>query len=224
MLATVRRLGLLLLLLLATGCVPPSHRRLPHRAAANREQPAPAELTDPELRQCLADLGSHGVRYTALPSRSFGSGCSQIGAVAISDIGIPVSGLGPMKCRLAQRFTDWIQQAVQNAALVWLETNVIRVESFGTYSCRPIDNREGARLSEHGRANAVDVAAFVLADGRRITVRDGWNGSDGNVRDFLRAVHKSACRRFPIVIGPDGDRYHRDHLHFDMGGNGPYCH
>ena len=57
-----------------------------------------------------------------------------------------------------------------------------------------------------------------------MTVRDGWNGGDRQVRDFLRAVHRAACRRFDIVIGPDGDAYHRDHLHFDLGGNGPYCH
>ena len=129
-----------------------------------------------------------------------------------------------MKCRLAAKFADWVDDAVQKAALVWLDSNVVRVESFGTYSCRPVNNREGARLSEHGRSNAVDVAAFVLADGRRITVRDGWRGNDPGVRDFLRAIHKAACRRFSIVIGPDGDAAHYNHLHFDMGGNGPYCH
>ncbi len=223
----------LLLLLLTTACVPPSrsgsrpgaHRPSPHRPAGNRpSRPEPAELSASELRQCFADLGERSVRYSPLPDRRLGGGCTQIGTVQVMEVGIPVTGLGAMKCRLAARFADWIDDAVQKAALVWLDSSVTRIESFGTYSCRPIDNREGARLSEHGRANAVDVAAFVLADGRRITVKDGWNGADSGVRDFLRAVHKAACRRFAIVIGPDGDRYHYNHLHFDMGGNGPYCH
>ena len=151
-------------------------------------------------------------------------GCSMIGTVKLTDVGIPVTNLGQMKCRLAERFAAWAGAAVQNAANVWLDSTVAKIESFGTYSCRPINHREGARLSEHGRANAVDISAFVLANGRRITVKDGWNGGDPAVRDFLRAVHKAACRRFSIVIGPDGDANHRDHLHFDMGGNGPYCH
>ncbi|HEU0133384.1 MAG TPA: extensin family protein, partial [Allosphingosinicella sp.] len=95
-------------------------------------------------------------------------------------------------------------------------------ESFGTYSCRPVNGRPGARLSEHGRSNAVDIAAFVLADGRRISVLAGWNGGDEDVRRFLRDIHKAGCRRFGIVLGPDADSFHRDHLHFDMG-QGPYC-
>ena len=111
---------------------------------------------------------------------------------------------------------------MQPAAKAWLGSRVVKVESFGTYSCRPVDNRAGARLSEHGRANAVDIGAFVLADGRRITVKEGWNGSDEDVRRFLRAAHDAGCRRFGIVLGPDADAFHRDHLHFDMG-QGPYC-
>lgn len=219
---------LLLLLLLAAACVPaPRGYRPPvQRPAAQQRpsRPAPAELSPSQLRQCLADLSEKGVRYTPLPDRSFGGGCTQIGTVKMTDAGIPITNLGAMKCRLADRFADWVDDAVQKAALVWLDSQVVRIESFGTYSCRPVNNREGARLSEHGRSNAVDVAAFVLADGRRITVRDGWRGADPGARDFLRAVHKAACRRFSIVIGPDGDAAHYNHLHFDMGGNGPYCH
>lgn len=228
----MRRLPVLLSLLLVAACVPgprrgplppPPARPAPVRAQPSR-RPEPPELTSQQLRECLADLGEANVRYTPLPDRLFGGGCSQIGTVRITDVGVPVSGLGPMKCRLAERFTRWVQDAVQKAAAVWLDSPVVRIESFGTYSCRPIDNREGARLSEHGRSNAVDVAAFVLQDGRRITVRDGWNGRDQGARDFLRAVRDAGCRRFSIVISPDGDGYHRDHFHFDMGGNGPYCH
>jgi hypothetical protein len=227
----MRRSALLTLLVLA-ACVPGPRgdRPAPNRPAAQRPaahrqvRPAPAELTAPQLRACYADLTEHGARYSPLPDQQLGGGCTQLGAVRLLDVGIPVRGLGPMKCRAADRFTLWVNEAVQKAALAWLDSKVTRIDSFGTYSCRPVNNVEGARLSEHGRANAVDVAGFVLADGRRITIKDGWYGADPNVRDFLRAVHKAACRRFGIVIGPDGDRHHQDHLHFDLGGNGPYCH
>jgi hypothetical protein len=200
--------------LLLAACIPSGERRpAPPRA----RQPAAADT-----RQCLADLAREGVRFKALEDRVFGNGCSALGAVQLLDIGTPVTNLGAMTCPLARQFARWTREAMQPAAKAWLGSRVVKVESFGTYACRPINNRAGARLSEHGRANAVDVGAFVLADGRRITVKDGWGGGDEDVRRFLRAVHDAGCRRFGIVLGPDADAFHRDHLHFDMG-QGPYC-
>jgi len=53
-------------------------------------------------------------------------------------------------------------------------------------------------------------------------VSDGWNSEDPQVRGFLRALHRAACARFSVVLGPDANAFHRDHFHFDMG-PGPYC-
>lgn len=181
----------------------------------------PAE--DPRvLRQCLADLGAMDVRFEQLPDRYFSGGCSATGAVKLLDIGLPMTNLTAMKCGLARPFAQWTREAIQRAATAWLGSGVVKVESLGSYSCRPVNGQTGNKLSEHGRANAVDIAAFVLADGRRITVKEGWSSPDENVRKFLRAIHGSACRRFKVVLGPDANAYHRDHFHFDMG-PGPYC-
>ncbi len=92
---------------------------------------------------------------------------------------------------------------------------------MGTYSCRTMIGAGSGKLSEHAKANAVDIAAFILSDGRRITVKDGWVGGDDG--DFLRAVRAAACRRFSTVLSPDYNAAHHDHLHFDMGGK-PFCH
>ena len=100
--------------------------------------------------------------------------------------------------------------------------NVRRIETFGTFACRSVNSRAGARISEHGFANAVDVGGFTLADGRHVTVEAGWNGSDAAARDFLRDVHRAGCRRFSVGLSPQADAYHYNHLHFDMG-RGPYC-
>ena len=204
----------LLATFLLASCIPSSRHPPP--------PPARAERSDAATRQCLADLDREGVRYKALPDRTFEGGCSALGAVQLLDISTPVANLGAMTCPLARQFARWTREALQPAAKAWLGSRVVRIESFGTYSCRAVNNRAGARLSEHGRANAVDVGAFVLAVGRRITVLAGWNGGDEHVRRFLRAVHDAGCRRFGIVLGPDADGFHRDHLHFDMG-QGPYC-
>ena len=67
----------------------------------------------------------------------------------------------------------------------------------------------------------MDVSGFVLADGRRITVEAGWNGSDDE-RKFLRQVRQAACQRFQTVLSPDFNAAHYNHLHFDLG-RGPYC-
>lgn len=210
----MRRLALAALLLLA-ACIPRESPAPPSRPRAIAE-PAPSTL------QCLADLRRGGLGFRPLTDQVFGNGCSALGAVQLLDIGTPVTNLGAMTCPLARQFAFWVQGDVQPAAGRWLGSRVIRVESFGTYSCRPIDSQAGNRLSEHGRANAVDIGAFVLADGRRITVLAGWTGEDERVRAFLRAVHDAGCRRFAIVLGPDANALHRNHLHFDMG-RGPYC-
>jgi hypothetical protein len=201
--------------LLLAACIPSSGRR---PEPASRDRPAPP----PDTLQCRADLTGEGVRFKTLPDRTFANGCSAIGAVQLLDIGTPVTNLGAMTCPLARQFARWTREGLQPAAQSWLGSRVVRIESLGTYSCRPVNSRPGARLSEHGRANAVDVGAFVLADGRRITVKEGWSGSDQGVRRFLRNVHAAGCRRFGIALGPDSDAFHRDHLHFDMG-QGPYC-
>ncbi|SDD71733.1 Extensin-like protein C-terminus [Sphingomonas sp. YR710] len=199
------------------GCVGPSktaHRPRPHYVP-------PAE-TPERLRACLATLGAEGSRYESLPDRQFPGGCSATSSVKLVAIGIPVTNLGALKCGLAVPFARWVRQDVRSAAARWLGTDVTKIESFGTFACRPKNGQAGNELSEHGRANAVDIGAFVLRNGRRITVKDGWNGDDERVRNFLRALHSAACARFSVVLGPDANAFHADHLHFDMG-MGPYC-
>jgi hypothetical protein len=205
-----------MLVLLATACIPGGERRPPPKPATGAAEP------DKQTLQCLAGLRRDEVGFKALPDRYFDNGCSALGAVQLLEIGTPVTHLGAMTCPLARAFAGWVRDSVQPAATGSLGSRVVRIESFGTYSCRPLNGQAGARLSEHGRSNAVDVGAFVLADGRRISVLAGWNGEDEDVRRFLRAVHDAGCRRFQVVLGPDANAFHRDHLHFDMG-RGPYC-
>ena len=214
------RWGAILLLGMAlAGCIPRGNeRREPPRATA----PLHAGHNEISPLQCHIDLAREGVRFRALPDQQFGGGCTALGAVQLLDIGTPVTNLRAMTCPLARQFARWSREAVQPAADQWLGSRVQRIETFGTYSCRGVNGQAGARLSEHAFANAVDVSAFLLADGRRITVQQGWNGEDDRVRAFLRAVHQAGCRRFNIGLSPDADAYHFNHMHFDMG-RGPYC-
>jgi hypothetical protein len=196
---------------LVAGCIAPPTFKRPPAQTVRGVDPA-------ELRQCIARMDRIVARYALLPDRTFGSGCSALGAVQLRDIGTPVTNLGAMTCPLAYAFTLWVQSDLTVPAMAEFGSPVARIETMGTYSCRTIAG--STRLSEHASANAVDVSAFVLADGRRITVLNGWN--DGPEGRFLRTVRNSACRRFNIVLSPDYNAAHRDHLHFDMG-RGPLC-
>ncbi|WP_188237595.1 extensin family protein [Sphingopyxis sp. LK2115] len=191
-------------------------------AKPTRPQPVAApSFTSVEAQQCAFDLKQAGVRFTPLPDQDHGGGCSSIDSVKLLDVGVPVSGLGPMTCPLARNFAAWAQYAVKPAARRYFGTEVVKIETFGTYSCRNIYGGRSGRLSQHAYSNAIDVSGFVLADGRRILLSGGWRG-DVASQDFLRALHKSACRRFGTVLGPDYNAAHHDHFHFDMSGNG-YC-
>jgi hypothetical protein len=173
-----------------------------------------------ELRQCMVKLESQSVAFTRLPDQNFGGGCSAMGSVKLLDIGVPATNLGAMTCNLAANFAAWARYGVQPAARMILGAEIERIETFGTYNCRPIAG--SGKLSEHAHSNAVDVSAFVLSDGRRITIEQGWNG-DKQTRQFLEIVRASACKRFSTVLSPDYNVAHKDHFHFDMGGRGGFC-
>lgn len=217
-----------LLAALALGaCIPASrsgHAPPPQRRAAQPGAVRTPPRAQVDIRECLADLGRSGAQFTPLPDKYLPGGCQAVGTVKLVAVGMPVTNLGAMTCGLARPFADWAGQAVQEAARAWLDSPVVRIESFGTFACRPIDNIPGKKLSQHAFANAVDIAAFSLANGRRISVKDDWRGGDENTRNFLRAAFRAGCRRFAVSLGPDGDGYHQNHFHFDMGPGGGYCH
>lgn len=83
---------------------------------------------------------------------------------------------------------------------------------MGSFACRNVAGT--SRRSAHASADAIDIGGFVLADGRCISVQDGWSGS-AQEREFLRIVQRSACRRFNTVLGPDYNADHHDHFHVE---------
>lgn len=219
--ASARRIGLALAMaLLLSACagdmIPAGKRTIGRKPST----PPRYGVNSAEFRQCAAKLSSLGARFTPLPDRSFGGGCTAYGTVQLDQINVPVQGLGAMTCPVAQHFAAWARYGVAPAARIYFGVELVRIDTFGTYNCRVIAG--SSRLSEHGRANAIDISGFLLADGRRISVQNGWNGDDAS-RAFLRAVRTSACKRFRTVLSPDYNAAHHDHLHFDMGGRGGYC-
>lgn len=207
--------GLLLLVILG-GCVGPPRDRPSERS----DRKPPVEFSK-EGRQCLADLDRIDARFTPLPDRDFGNGCSLTGSVQLLGVGVPITNVTAIRCPLARALAVWTRDVLQPAARERLGSRVVRIESMGGYSCRNIVGGNGGGRSQHATGNAVDIAAFALADGRRITVRNGWLG-DSDERAFLRTISRQGCRYFQTVLGPDYNAAHVDHLHFDLGGR-PFC-
>jgi hypothetical protein len=122
-------------------------------------------------------------------------------------------------CPIIPRMDGWLNDTVQPAAQLYFGSHVVEMRS-GSYACRGRNNQRGAKLSEHSFGNAVDVMAFRLADGRQITIKGGWKGSQSE-QEFLREVFVGACRHFTTVLGPGSDMFHYDHFHLDLARHDP---
>lgn len=176
-----------------------------------------------EGERCRALLEQAGVRFTALPARHSGAQCGYDDAVRLRsggalDLSFRPAELG-MSCPVAAGVALWTWHVVQPAALEQFGSPVAAVEHFGSYSCRRLYGRSEGGWSEHATANALDVAAFRLGDGRRISVVADWDDEGAKGR-FLRTVRDGGCRLFATVLSPDYNEAHRDHLHLDQAARG----
>lgn len=199
----------------------------PHRQSVRKpiRQSTATFTPRPEARQCLAQLGATRASFTPLPDQYFGAGCSTLNTVRLASLqgdnaALALANLGPVACPLANTFAAWARFGVDRAARQLLGSPLVRIETMGSYSCRNVAG--SARRSAHATAEAIDVSAFILADGRRITVVNGWSGGTREEREFLRTIHDSACKRFGTVLGPNYNAAHHDHLHVELAGRS-YC-
>jgi hypothetical protein len=207
--------GVLLALLLLSGCGGHDDHAPRPRPAGSR--PITLNLpTSRETQACFTDLSREDVRFSPMVDRDYGGGCRVVGAVQLIDIGVPVTNLKAMRCGLADAFIGWTRHAVAPAAYQILGSELVRVESMGSYACRNVVGvPDVEKLSGHAIANAVDISGFILQDGRRITVEQGWRSPDPGIHAFFQAIHGSACKRFGTVLSPDYNAAHYNHLHLE---------
>jgi hypothetical protein len=154
-------------------------------------QPAPSSA-----RETMAPLG---------PSRG---GTGSFTPVALS----PPATLA---CPMVSELERWISGAVQPAAMRWFGSPVAEIRQISAYSCRGMNGNARASISEHAFGNALDIASFTLADGRKISVKNGWHGLPEE-QGFLRDVQGAACDQFATVLAPGSNVYHYDHIHVDL--------
>jgi hypothetical protein len=162
---------------------------------------------------CRAALTAGGLTFTDAPLREEGF-CSTRDGLRLT-AGTSLSPAGPlMTCGLALTYALWERQVAAPAAQIAFGQPLGRIDHYGTYACRTVYGREGGRPSNHATANAVDIAGFRLADGRRLTIASDFRDENAEGR-FLRAVRDGACKLFGSTLSPDYNAAHADHLHLD---------
>ncbi len=151
------------------------------------------------------------------------SGCGVKDAVKVRMISdIALSSPATMDCTTAQALKTWVDDTAK-PLLRRSGGGLKSLRVAAHYACRTRNSMPGARISEHGKGRAIDISAVRLRDGTLITVRNGWNGKETG--KILRQLHAGACGPFGTVLGPNSDRFHLDHFHFDTARyrSGPYC-
>lgn len=206
--------------------LPPIQRGVVSPAPMNRIATKPQRVaTQVEDQTCISELSATGAQFSPIPDTYAAPGCNKLGTVQLSALSgdsgrFGLSNVGPLQCKTANTFSNWVRFGVDRAAQQILGSPLARVETMGTYSCRNVAGSD--KRSAHARAAAIDVSGFVLEDGRRIVLEQDWNGGTAAEREFLRVVHKSACKRFGTVLGPEYNDAHKDHFHLE-GSGAKFC-
>ena len=174
--------------------------------------PAPSLLSG---RACLARLDAQEVAYRSLAEApGSNSSCHVDTAVRISRVEAGLNRPAVMSCALASRLDEFEREVVQPLAKEELGQRVVRIDQMGSFSCRGISGR--SRLSQHALGLAIDIGGFRLSDGSTVSIAHDWNES-GPKRSFLRRLARRACKYFSVVLTPDSNAAHYDHIHLDIG-------
>lgn len=170
-------------------------------------------------------VGDFGVPDLVAVSRdAMGSGgCYVAAPIEVTEVaGVRLSRPAVMTRETAEALTVWVEEGAK-PAIGERGGGLVEMKVAAHYACRTRNHQPGARLSEHSKAKAIDLSEFVMKDGSVITVLDGWRSeADGKI---LRYMHAAACGPFGTVLGPESDRHHQNHFHFDTASyrSGPYC-
>ena len=176
------------------------------------EQAAPA----PQPSACRLALTDAIAIAPSIPDIKGAGGCGGEDLVRLEAIVLPdsrrvsVKPAAILRCTMASALADWIRKDIAPLA-ERLGSAISDIDNFDSFECRGRNRIVGAKLSEHGRANALDVRGFKLADGTFISLTDRTVP-----RGLRESVLRSACTRFPTVLGPGSDWYHEDHIHLDL--------
>nr|WP_319383167.1 extensin family protein [uncultured Roseibium sp.] len=189
----------------------------------------PEAVSSPSKEAAACDLP--GMESESLPpvrgEFSGDAGCGIESPVRLTSIQqegaqVPLKGAVTVSCAFAKTFSEWLQSDVLPAAEQHFAGGIRSIATGPGYQCRRRNNQPDGKLSEHALGKAVDISGFVMKEGASVSVETDW-GKDTPEGRFLTDIHKSACARFTTVLSPEGDEFHKSHLHVDIGCHGKTC-
>jgi hypothetical protein len=210
---------------LATAHAIPLPRPRPVQAAIAPDAAPPQEPVAPSA--CRLRLTADLAIAASLPSPVGAGECGvedlvRLEAIVLADKSqVAVSPPATMRCTFAEAIVQWVREDVVPAVRS-LDTALKSIDNYASYDCRGRNRVVGAKLSEHGKANALDIRSLRLGNGTLVRLTDPHVA-----KDFREGLKKATCARFSTVLGPGSDGYHEDHVHVDLAvrraGYGSMC-
>lgn len=194
-------------------------------ASANTAAATPRKVTKPVVigkgGAMCGDRSIQGVKVSSISGRLKGCGVSNPVKISAVD-GVVLSQPSIMDCTTAKALKTWVSKGAKPAVGRY-GGGLKSLKIVAHYSCRTRNSQKGARISEHGKGKAIDIAALRTNDGTTITLLQGWRHARHG--PMLKKMHKAACGPFGTVLGPNSNKFHQDHFHFDTARyrGGPYC-
>jgi hypothetical protein len=183
------------------------------------------DATNPDLPEppsaCRLRLTSEFAIARSIATLHVPAGCVVSDVVRLEAIVLPdksrvaVTPPATLGCPMAEALAHWVREDLVTMVQD-LGSPLRSIDNYASFDCRGRNNIAGAKLSEHGRANALDIRSLKLADGRVVKLVDPHVA-----REFRESMRKSVCGRFSTVLGPGSDGYHEDHVHVDLMDRAP---
>jgi hypothetical protein len=186
------------------------------RTPVQSDKAAESTTPSPQPSACRLALTDAIAIAPSIPDIHGDGGCGGVDLVRLEAVVLPdkrqvsVKPAAILRCAMASAIADWIRTDVAPLAAS-AGSAVSSLDNFDSFECRSRNRVAGAQLSEHGRANALDVRALKLANGQSISLTDPTVP-----RELRESVLHSVCARFATVLGPGSDGYHEDHIHLDL--------
>ncbi len=179
----------------------------------------PAEVIAAAQADCTRLLTGLDVTAKPLPPVGSADSCGAPAPVEVTAIaGVKLAPAATLSCPMVAALHHWVTDTLQPLAQSMLATRVTSIANASSYVCRSRNHIAGAKISEHARANALDMASFTYARADLPAGWAQWLGADGKpvAGSFIERVRLGACSDFTTVLGPGADEYHGDHFHLDV--------
>ncbi|MFC0239489.1 extensin family protein [Rhodopseudomonas telluris] len=187
----------------------PAQQSAPAQAEAAKPQPKPPSACRLALTEQIAIAPS--IADINDPGGCGGTDLVRLEAIVLPDGNrVAVTPAAILRCPMAAELAEWVRTDVAPLATS-LESRLAALDNFDSYECRGRNRVRGAKLSEHGKANAIDIRGLKLTSGRMVSLTDR-----ASPRAIRESVRQSVCDRFSTVLGPGSDGYHEDHIHLDL--------